>query len=292
MNDTTARFMSPQSVFAAVSKYIREYTRAIGKSDSVAESYVEYLEDTCLPKSAPPGSCLTSEILLDPESLDEFLAEKRVDGKMREMFHCARAAVSPLFADGTKVHDGRGQVGPVLLTTAGGMCYVHFGERVVEMEESDLQCAEDPDTGTTVMVRHEGKHGTARVLYTKGYRVTVALNYNYGRIETVPITAVAPVRDDAVTTWPPGALRSESNSACTVVSVGDTVRFRTGDAEYKGVVVTLDEDRVVVYDYSGPLDCYYVVPRDTLERTEERSEERAEERAEEEQRPAKRMCSA
>jgi hypothetical protein len=59
------------------------------------------------------------------------------------------------------------------------------------------------------------------------------------------------------------------------------VRFRTGDAEYKGVVVTLDEDRVVVYDYSTS---YYVVPRDTLER--------AEERAEEEQRPAKRMCSA
>ena len=195
-----------------------------------------------------------------------------------------------LFADGTKVHDGRGQMGPVLLTTAGGMCYVHFGERVVEMEEYDLQCAEDPETGTTVMVRHEGKHGTARVLYTKGDRVTVALNFNYGRIETVPITAVAPVRDDTVTTWPPGALWSRS--ACTVVSVGDTVRFRTGDAEYKGVVVTLDEDRVVVYDYSGPLDSYYVVPRDTLERTEERSEERAEERAEEEQRPAKRMCSA
>jgi hypothetical protein len=187
-----------------------------------------------------------------------------------------------LFADGTKVHDGRGQMGPVLLTTAGGMCYVHFGERVVEMEEYDLQCAEDPETGTTVMVRHEGKHGTARVLYTKGDRVTVALNFNYGRIETVPITAVAPVRDDTVTTWPPGALWSRS--ACTVVSVGDTVRFRTGDAEYKGVVVTLDEDRVVVYDYSGPLDSYYVVPRDTLER--------AEERAEEEQRPAKRMCSA
>jgi hypothetical protein len=195
-----------------------------------------------------------------------------------------------LFADGTKVHDGRGQVGPVLLTTAGGMCYVHFGERVVEIEEYDLLCAEDPATGTTVMVRHEGKHYTARVLYTKGYRVTVALNYNYGRIETVPITAVEPVRDDAVTTWPPGALRS--GYACTAVSVGDTVRFRTGEAEYKGVVATLDEDRVLVYDYSGPLDSYYVVPRDTLERVEERAEERAEERTEEEQRPAKRMCSA
>ncbi len=55
--------------------------------------------------------------------------------------------------------------------------------------------------------------------------VTVALNYNYGgRIATVPLSAVAPARDDTVTTWPPGALRSESNSACTGVSVGDTVR--------------------------------------------------------------------
>ncbi len=117
--------------------------------------------------------------------------------------------------------------------------------------------------------------------------VTVALNYNYGRIDTVQLTAVAPVRDDTFTTWPPGALRSRS--ACSAVSVGDTVRFRTGDAGYKGAVVTLDEDRVVVYDYST--SCY-VVPRDTLERAEERSEERAEERAKEEQRPAKRMCSA
>jgi hypothetical protein len=196
MNDTTARFMSPHSVFAAVSKYICEYTRAIGKSDSVAKSYVEYLEDTCLPKSAPPGSCLTSEILLDPESLDEYLAEKRVDGNVPL---CSRGS-SPTER---KCTTAAARWDRCCSQPPGGMCYVRFGERVVEMEEYDLQCAEDPDTGTTVMVRHEGKHGTARVLYTKGYRVTVALNYNYGRIETVPITAVAPVRDDTVATWPP-----------------------------------------------------------------------------------------
>jgi hypothetical protein len=75
--------------------------------------------------------------------------------------------------------------------------------------------------------------------------------------------------------------RPRHDLATRRASVRVQLRMQRRLAEYRGVVVTLNESRVVVYDHSTS---YYVVPRDTLER--------AEERAEEEQRPAKRMCSA
>ena len=174
--------------------------------------------------------------------------------------------------------------GTVMLTTASGFCFVLNAERtrISRLLQDELRSDESPAEGETVTIKHKG---AATVLHAIGDTVHVEFADTTHAI--VPLSAVWPVAvgaSEASATWPPEIIRS-SNPA-KLLKRSERVTFSTRSETFTGFLEALDTDRAVVYDESrGPLEAYYVVPLDALERV------RRDDDADEEQGPSKRFCS-